>query len=196
MNKRGNPKKTTRYGNFASPSDLSKSETSGNLFSDNSIEDKNYSPEKKRSKKDNTPKDMDEIDLNDDFISIQSYLSNNSVGNGKAIEKTQKNSDKCTSTVSPAADIDVNLLSKMYENSVEILARLAVIENSLIKNGLLKQVKPEKKSTDAVNAFMLAHHLPLKSLEHIQKFESNLENESVKITAVSTFIHDFSFSLC
>lgn len=51
--KRGNPKKTKRYGNFASPSDLSMSEPSDNPLnlSDNSIDDKNYSPEKKNPKK-------------------------------------------------------------------------------------------------------------------------------------------------
>lgn len=145
---------------------------------------KNYSPEKKKSKKDNcvnTSKEVEDVNLNDDFVVIQSYLSNTSVAK-----------DKCTSTVqSPAtANIDdVNVL--LYKNSLEILARLTVIENSLIKTGALTQksleVKP--KSIDAVNAFMVAHHLPLKSMDHLKNFESNLQNESVRKTSVSIYVN-------
>lgn len=123
---------------------------------------------------------MDHVDLNDEFnLIMQSHLSNTSVRNVA--------NDKCTptSTVSPdTANIDdVNVL--LYKNSVEILARLTVIENSLIKTGVLKCMEEEPKSVDAVNAFMVAHHLPLKSIDHLKSFELNLKNESVKKTLVS-----------
>lgn len=82
--------------------------------------------------------------------------------------------------------VDTNLLKKLYENSIDILARVSVIEESMIKNGFLKP-KSERLSLskDHFDTFMKSNNLPLKSVEHMNTFNQNLKNEAFKKTAVS-----------
>lgn len=186
--------KPIRYGNIVNPSDLSKSENSDPFSGDNSIEDKNFSPERKKMRK-NSPKDFENLDLNEEYNRIQLYLAKSQkigLPTSGSVKESQ-NVVESSGTIMPTeniinSEIDSSLLLKLYNNSVETLARLSVIEHNLVRNGFLKPIKVENTSIDqlqAIEAFMFANNMPLKALEHVEKFESNLQNASFKKTAVS-----------
>lgn len=204
-----------RFGRKANKSDLSKSDSSNNLFCDDSQDDKNYTPEKKKRKTQNDTSDQElaDLDLNSEFDQIQIYLQNHkeSEQQSKSQEIIASNSNKSdasdlnTKTTSEQKksvqntnscgfhcnnEIDTSLLSKLYKNSVEILARVSVIEETLMKNGLFKAIKSEKEIIDIshIEAFMKSNNLPLMSIEQLQTFESNLKNESFKKSTVSFVI--------
>lgn len=87
--------------------------------------------------------------------------------------------------------INMEMLLSLYRNSVEILARITVIEESMIKNKTLTTIKKEDQfdSINHANAFMKANNLPLNSTQHMKTFETNLEcAEFMKVTVSDTLL--------
>lgn len=85
--------------------------------------------------------------------------------------------------------IDYNLLLDLHKNSVEILARIAVIEESLIKNKLLNTVEKDNlvdaASVKHANAFLISNKIPFKILQDVVAFENNLVNAEFQQVCVS-----------
>lgn len=104
--------------------------------------------------------------------------------------------------------LDDRLLAQMYKNSVEILARITVIEKSIQKNqfstksGQAKMCEIDlKHKTDQFAIFMKSNGLPLTTAAHMETFESNLKDEPFKLNAVSILKcnilhHPFLIKLC
>lgn len=89
--------------------------------------------------------------------------------------------------ISKTSSIDINLLMSLHQNSIEILARISVIEESLIKNKILTTIKKEDKFEEIThaNVFLKANNFPFNCMEHMNTFEANLDCEDFKKVAVS-----------
>lgn len=186
----------SRYGDTATLSESNSSEQEN--LNDDSFEDKNYSPEKKRQKTGNVFAEkvhsnaLVRIDFNKEFHEIQSSISNGESSSQKEEScssivitendsQNKKNEDGCATERNCESDLShMQLLIGLQKTSIEILARLSLIEDSLMKNGTLKFVKSEKisLSNDHSVAFMESNNLPLKSIGHIDMFESRLGGEA------------------
>lgn len=197
-------KEPSWYGDRMNFNDSSSAE-SADPFADNSFEDKDYTPEKRRKKSSidgdtiesticsNNSSQFVVIDLNNEI-----NKANEKSSSGREMETViPTRSETARIIASPSielnevignnqTEIHMNLLKKLYENSIEILARVSVMEEAMLKNGSFKP-KSEKKtlSKEHFDAFMKSNNLPLKSLEHMQTFENNLKDVAFAATAVS-----------
>lgn len=80
----------------------------------------------------------------------------------------------------------------LQENTVEILTRLAVIEESLLKSGNLITVKTEEVERQAFSkyhTFVKSNSFPMKSINEFKNFENKLiddkfEKEAVRLHSV------------
>lgn len=184
------------FGKRASMSQSSDSANEGELFSDDSMDDKNYTPEKKKQKKSTNIAqnsiEFEQIDLNIEFNRL---TRNESEGkeceHGESRKSNLANSiqdkrEERNNVENTVPEIDNKLLQNLYKNSVEILERISVIEDSLMKQGVLKVVKNEKnsKSVDHFESFMTSNNLPLKCIDHMDTFELSLKDDTFKNIAV------------
>lgn len=185
------------------------SDSEPDVFGDDSIEDPNYTlPMTPESDHDHivdsdenslktgpTPKkrkiERNNVDFNDEFEAILSSGANEHV-----LSKAPKATALETAAKHHDADdlkMDGRMISKLYKNSIEILARITVIEKTLIKNQMLHLEKTEphtefKLKVEQLNTFLISNELPLKSIDQTKKFEANLTNETFKKYAVSIYI--------
>lgn len=94
-----------------------------------------------------------------------------------------------SNVISKSPAVDMELLSSLHRNSVEILARITVIEESLIKNKILNTLKSKNLFNGELmkhaNAFMQSNNLPFNRMEDLQAFETKLQSEEFKQVAVS-----------
>lgn len=231
---RGEPSRYGDRGIYIHSDFDSNSSDPENLYDDDSFEDKNYSPEKKRRKTGNVLVEnsksnaLETIDLNEEFNEIRTSISKNKTGNvlvdkskSNALETIDLNKEfnemrtselssqkrkSCSSKEAGENDspnkpnkegsakrnceFDMQLLIGLQKNSIEILARISLIEESLMKNGVLKVTKSENisQSNDHSMAFFESNNLPLQSIEHIDIFESRLQGEAFRKTAVRDHI--------
>lgn len=82
---------------------------------------------------------------------------------------------------------DKEFMSKLYQNSIEILARISVIEDSLLKYKILNPMKKEviPNLHEEFQIFMESNDLPLRSLVQTKEFEAKLNDVTFKKDAVS-----------
>lgn len=128
------------------------------------------------------------VDFNSEFEAIRSSSANEHDSSARVIAPNAADELKSVDLKLDAMDHG-QMIEKLYKNSVEALARLAVIEKALLNKQMLK-VEPMANSdmklkADQLHTFLISNELPLKSIDQIQKFEARLADEKLKKNAVS-----------
>lgn len=173
---------------------------------DESYDEYDETPSKKRR---TSPSDSPQIsiglDFNNQFESISSKQpsdlsvnecndSENAMAMGATTPKESVSSHSPWTKEMDGDDIklDDRILKQMYKNSIEILARISVIEKSLQKGQFSTKSSHAhmyrndlKLKTDQFNIFMKSNDLPLMCADNMDRFESNLKDETFKLNAVS-----------
>lgn len=136
-----------------------------------------------------------DIDFNAEFEAISALRCEEHVHSPEIIEiGTIKEPNEIDDHHEDDFKLDGRTSAQLLKNSIEILARLTVIETSLLKNQLLHLGKTEshtdfKLKVEELNTFLVSNDLPLKSIEQTRKFEADLKNETFKTNAVSILIY-------
>lgn len=188
-------KQPERYGtgvlNFSSDSDQ---------CDDNSFDDKNYTPHKDNAKNydelSESSESLKTINFDNDFENIDLAQSN-----GDQVQADQKSEQQQQqqhtieqtnvvqlNTQSPFELKVLDRLDALSQLSKEILARYAVIEDSLLKNGMLSTIKKKLNPLnqhDEFNSFAKANAMPFKTIIAFRSFEVSLNDEAMMHTAVS-----------
>lgn len=199
-------KLTSRYGDLATT--INSSSERDENFADNSMDDPNYDPLKNKRQRIVEGELLSddsftfEENFDEEFEQIEALHVNieNSVDTHNTPQANQPPSPE--DSTPPKADseltLDTNYFRKMlttlHENSLQILTRIAVIEDSLLKSGNLvttKKVEAEKTAVEKYYAFSKSHGLPMKTMDEINKFENNLSQAEFEEEAVSSHIHTF-----
>lgn len=183
------------------------------LFDDNSFEDKNYSPEEESivgqgdtsnssehsNESDHSNKSPNLIDFEKDFQELARCSSSQSenlceeessiVGTENAAQSNSRphNSNSQISTSFELAVLDQ--LKRLNDNSEEIKVRFAVLEEVLMKNGMMAKVdvfKNKSDQQDEFNSFVKSNDMPFKTVRAFKAFEDSLDDESTK-NAVSHY---------
>lgn len=89
--------------------------------------------------------------------------------------------------------VDGNLISELHKNTVEILARIAIIEKTLIKKGsmaidVIEDSKPYE-FIEKINSFSKSNRLPLTNIEDMKIFNENLGDQSFRKVAVRSQVN-------
>lgn len=165
---------------------------------DNSFEDKDFSPEKRPnrmsfSSEDNRNK-INFLDFNSEFEKIDSVNCQRNINIHVPHEETQNAVDVRPKSIdhnvdSPSFQSEVlSQLEKLTNYSKEILLRYAVIEESLIKSGLMASVKFKSKihDHDEFNSYIKAKKMPFTTIESFKSFDLSLDEKSME-QAVSIY---------
>lgn len=161
-------KKTERYGDavttFSSNSDESL---------DDSFADKNFSPEK-------SPNTLNLLQFDSEFDKIECDISSQS-RKARACETPVKSSAQQNSHVTFELKV-MSQLQTLTNISKEILARYAVIEESLIKSGMMSSLKVANRMNehDEFHFYIKSKNMPFKSVEAFKSFESSLDETSMQ----------------
>lgn len=136
----------------------------------------------------NPKTNLEIINLNDEIAEICRNKSTSheiNLNNDDSIDTTRKRS------ISRSNDeIDVQLLIGLQKNSIEILTRISKIEDCLRKGGFFNTMKMENVPDRTHGmAFMESNNLPLNSMESIDLFETRLEKEAFKKTAIEHILN-------
>lgn len=192
-------KKVVRYGNAISD-ELSDFDDNGPL-SDDSFTDKNYLPEKNQDEKKNNSMSSSEdlndsikmIDFEDEFKKIDCVISHQS----NEMDKRDSQPVKIVEQLQPNAHLNASGSSKSqtsFESKVLsqlqsltditkiMFARYAVIEESLLKNGMLASVAVKSMTNhhDEFHSFIKSKKMPFKTIEAFKAFEDSLDGESIE----------------
>lgn len=196
-------KQPSRYGDQTTALNLS-SETEEN-FADNSMDDPNYDPsEIKRAKlvnnsndnsftygEENFDKEFDQIEVsaanNTSSVNERNHSIQSPIDEDLSLQKSTPEEDN------PDLPLDTkyirNMFKLLHENSLQILTRIAVIEESLLKSGNLittKTVKTEKNAFAKFYKFTKSHGLPMNSINEIKQFENDLSDTEFQENAASS----------
>lgn len=186
-----------RFGNLALNTGISSGEE--DYSADNSMEDPNFdASQNKRPRIAGGPSrdesfSFTEENFDDEFDSMQSVNTNNSPTGASSEQPPPSNQplDECPNDQSDLP-LDARFFRKqlmiLQENSLEILTRLSVIEESLLKSGQLTTVKEEKKKEKAFakyHGFVNSNNLPIRTVDDMKKFELSLMDETFEHDMVS-----------
>lgn len=139
---------------------------------------------------------LEDIVLNDEFDEINALTSSDS---HPSAEATSQHVDKSHNLQSRTNEDDVSypddvkvdgrMLLQLYKNSVETLARIAILEEALVNNQMSKikndRSNESKGKLEQFHLFMKSNDLPMTSLQQINIIEAKLEDEVFKKAAVS-----------
>lgn len=200
-----------RYGNPVANIELESNldETPEEPYDDNSLDDVLFNlPTNKRRKTHNDETTSGEssdqsshslsLNFDGDFDKIQSASKtcdstalscdqNNGADHGSLMQASESSQQF---TLLDMKFIQQQLIT-LNQNTAQILARIAIIEESLISNGTLITVKTtitEKNAFQSYNAFVDSNNLPMKSLEDVNEFENKLSDEDWNEKAVNEWI--------
>lgn len=191
-------KRPSRFGNNTAVSESSAEEGD---FADNSFDDPNFEiSESKRTRMDDTSSE-ESITLEQEENFDKEFDQTLSVKLDEFVaDVTESNHSKeLISVPSEKNDFESRSyqslqkrLMILQENTVEILTRLAVIEESLLKSGNLITVKTEEFETQAFSkyhTFVKSNSFPMKSINEFKNFENKLiddkfEKEAVRLHSV------------
>lgn len=202
MGKLRNRKSPERFGNPVPSTQMNSSldETAKDPYSDDSFEDELFNPPTKKKKTailetSTIVETLKLCNFDEDFEKIE---SDSKIGNSTKLNCDQingaddgslmQNDVICQQFTSLDMKFIQQQLLSLNQNTAQILARITVIEESLISNGTLMTVKTgmtEKNAFQSYNVFVESNHLPLKSLEDLREFESNLKDDSWNENAVN-----------
>lgn len=196
-------KAPSRYGNRATNEISESSSESDELFGDNSMDDPNFvvskskrqrTAENSSSNDENSSSEEENFDNEFDQIQNRSSSAESNCSGAKRgpthsnkaidLEKVISNGTGCG-----LDDISIyRVLKIVHENSVSILTRLAVIEDSLLKSGALAPVKAEetkKRAFETYHNFSNSNRLPTKTLTEFKEFEKSLQEKEFQQKAVN-----------
>lgn len=177
---------TVRFGKSAS---LNISDSTDEPYADNSLDDMNFTPPKKKPKcvsNSDDYNDIDVIDLNEQFDKIKGSEFTSEVLTNHTFGDTDDKSDIENDRVH--AQSIKSTLHELFRNTVEILTRVSVIEESLIKNKILTTIKIDKDfdQREQFQSFAASYKLPFTSIEDVISFEEKLADGKFVKQAVST----------
>lgn len=190
--KNRNRTEPNRFGDRGSFNDSKNgNESSDEPFGDDSMEDKNYSPPNKKQKIQNDELDpddeIDDLELNGEFDKIKTSLANET----SALERKQSAQElECEKNpVVQSLVVDNKLLQQLFANSLEILARVSMIEESLITRKILSSIQHDRnfEQSEQFKSF-IENKLPLMSLKDLESFEQKLSDVEFAKKAVSISI--------
>lgn len=187
----------SRYGNLISNANFSSDVEE--VFGDNSMDDPNFEPlENKRQKTSNVESlndgsSADQENFDEEFDKIETVSRSN-----RALERESVNGTGATEHALLKGDCDSyldptflrKLLMSLHSNSLEILTRLGVIEESLLRSGSLITVKTEEARIEAFKKyhdFCTSNNLPMKSIDDVKNFEWKLMGETFVEETVSYY---------
>lgn len=202
-------KAPSRYGNRATNEISESSSETDELFGDNSMDDPNFEVSKSKrqrtaeslsSNDENSSSEGENFDNEFDQIRQSRLIQNRSssaesdcsgaergpTDSNKAIdlEKVISNGESCE-----LDDLSLRrVLQIVHGNSISILTRLAVIEDSLLKSGDLAPVKAEetkKRAFEMYHNFSNSNRLPTKNLTEFNEFEKSLQEKEFQQKAVN-----------
>lgn len=191
-------KKPERYG--VALFDISNGSEEKELFSDDSVADENYSPEKdKTEKKNNSSSSL--VDLNDSVKLIDFDIEFDKINDATSNQSNEARASE-PQPVKSAAQLDsylndegssvpaltsfeskvLNQLQFLTDITKQMFARSAVIEESLLKNGTLASVKVKNSLNqhDKFHLFIKSSNMPFKTVDAFKAFEESLNEESIQ----------------
>lgn len=179
----------SRYGNLAS--NASSSSEIDEAFGDNSTDDPNFDPTADKRRKifeceDDISSATENFD--EEFDRIQTSSRSNQASERaslNAIERVPADDDLDSSLDKMSLR---QLLMILHKNSFETLARLAVVEESLLRGGSLITVKTEKAEEEAFQKFhdfTNSYSLPMTKIDQVRTFESQLKDKKFEELTVS-----------
>lgn len=186
-------KRPSRFGNNIAISDSSAEEDD---FADNSFDDPNFEISDKRTRVDDTSSRESITFEQEENFDEEFDQTPSAKREGFVADVTESNHSKEVISVPfeksdfesrSYRSLQKNLMI-LQENSVEILTRLAVIEESLLKSGNLITVKSaevEKQAFSKYHTFLKSNSLPMKSINEFKNFESKLIDDKFEKEAVS-----------
>lgn len=180
-------KPTQRFGDAVNIADVS--ESFDEPFGDNSYDDSNYSPPHKRTR-DNSFSDADQtresevedmVNFNDEIEEIR-RTNNMLVADTTILSRMIGESHSEQSDADPFLKL-FNVVNQVLKKTDEILVRVGLIEESLIKKGEL--ITANVDLFDKFNTFVEENKLPFMTAMEVDKFEANLKNDEFRNNAVS-----------
>lgn len=188
-------KRPSRFGDNIAISDSSAEEAD---FADNSFDDPNFeiSDSKKTRMNDTSSGESitfePEENFDEEFDQTPSSKRDEFVAD---VTESNHSEKELTSVPSEENDFESRSYQRLQkhlmilqENSVEILTRLAVIEESLLKSGNLITVKTaevERQAFSKYHTFLKSNSLPMKCINEFKNFESKLIDDKFQKEAVS-----------
>lgn len=132
-----------------------------------------------------------DINFNDEFDKIHEL--SNGMGS-QSIQKSKQNrentalnenvdSDPSEPSQSKKSDFQSKVLEKLQllsDNSTQILTRISIIEDSLLKNGTLVSLNVDDKLSDYFHSFAKSNNLPVRTIESFDQFEKSLNDTSME----------------
>lgn len=181
-----------RFGELAA--NLSFQSEESEPFGDDSVEDATYSPsvEKNTSVRSETDSVVSSSALNfesqfekiDQSLKLESATKSTNEGISAQICSNQSN---VASESSFEAEV-LRQLKMLNDRSVEMLARVNVIERSMIKNGTLLSIQEQEEKDGKFSVFMeysASKRMPFKTVTEFREFESGLDSKKPMEEAVS-----------
>lgn len=194
---------TQRFGTASLICDLSGDDEP---FGDNSFDDKDFEPTSKNqktieendqsvesSKIDNFDEEFEVIARKTQFA--PSVVIDELRQSTTDVESSQKHSNQIENLDSlDQADLKALLLkcieqlNDLKRGNSQILFRITVIEESMMRNGTLMTIKHESNQIDkfeTFNSFINKLNFPLTNISDMNKFEENLQNETTNKAAIN-----------
>lgn len=194
-----NRKKTQRFGKQLSNLDFSfeEEEEAVDQHSDDetyhpSTDDESYQPPKRKRNGDERREEENiRQNISGDPIELSNQNFDNEfdkISNSISEKHTESISDHNLNVVNGCnCSEHEKMLKSMHENTVTILKRISVIEDTLIKNGTLSTIRGEGFEADPFehfHSFCTQNGLPLKNLDDMNIFENKLADEKFKSETV------------
>lgn len=209
-------KQPVRFGEAAQ--NISSLSDENEPFADNSFDDETYTPEIENQVNSSINSDQEDdrtnlVCFDVDFERIQSETQQS----GNILDAVQVNSSNSETESNDSNNNSKNeydfqlkvleqfqMLKTLYvsaqSSTTQILARIATIEESLMKNGTLISVQnsldEKQRAIDAFNQFTEINRLPIKTVDDFKAFEENLGKMPIeKAVSAIQYIYCFNYTI-
>lgn len=206
-------KKPQRYGLSAAYIEAD-SDQDSEPFGDDSFTDTNFVPSEEdilNARDDDSPQakkrkidahqHIIDIELNGEFDAITGSVNNAQSIDSNMLDAVAAHVQHHDDNFDKSEDKSVHqdevrcyrqIISQLLKNSVEILARISVLEEVVVNDQKstkkMEQFEQSKSNLEQFRLFMKSNDLPLASLQHINAFEAKLKDETFKKAAVCIFL--------
>lgn len=90
-------------------------------------------------------------------------------------------------------EVDGKMILQLYKNSIEILARIGILEENMMKNPMMKmqnvRSNESKAEIERFHLFMKSNGFPMTSLQQVDALEVKLKDSSFNEAAVSILVY-------
>lgn len=179
-------KKPERYGETVN--NLSAQSGESESVADDSVEDKSYSPDSDVRNSTTFQSDISSItDCSMNFESQFEKVDENFIleSTSNSIQKVSTNRTNSEHQLNDASfQLEVlNQLKMLNNRTIQILARIGVIEDSLIKSGRIVSVQKEEEKNNEFaifNDYAESKKMPFKTVTEFKEFENSLSTKSME----------------